>query len=1334
MADDGRPFVLTRSGCDNAPRWPRGFRFERLFEDRCDRYAADGDADHPAVDLETGAVSFAELDAMANRLARRLLAQGLEGGARVAILLAGTPETYAAMLGVLKAGGVFVPLDASFPVDRVAYIVADAGVRFAITAERHAERFPCAVGVIRVDSDAGEIAALSGDRLGAQERREAQDDLCYVIYTSGTTGRPKGVQIEHRQIANFVTVAGETYGIASTARMYQGLTIAFDFSVEEIWVPLLLGATLVPGPVGLSLVGQDLADFIMARNVTAMCCVPTLLATIDAELPGLDFLLVSGEACPADLVVRWSRPGRRFLNAYGPTEATVTATLGEPRPGRPVTIGAPLPTYAVAILEPDAAVALPRGATGEIALAGVGLSPGYLNRQDLTERAFIDDFLDIPDNVSGKLYRTGDLGRVTEDGEIEYLGRIDLQVKIRGYRIELTEIESVLMQTPGVAQAVVEKHQPEPGVVELAAYYTLNDDGRDVTAERLFAEARARLPSYMVPAYYERLDAIPMLESHKADRKSLPAPSGQRMAAASGRYDPPRSPTESVVAAAIARVLNVEQVSVTDHLFDDLGANSLIIARACAAIRQALPGADLAMRDVYLNPNVRDVAARLDARSAAPEAPPAPKPVVASDAAYWLSGLGQAAAFVAYTWLLAVLAIEALDWASDASGWLEVYLRAVLVGAGVMAALSGLPVALKWTLIGRFKPARFPVWSAVYLRFWIVKMALRSSPMQLFAGTPLYAVYLRTLGAKIGHNAAIFAQQPPVATDLLSVGDGAVIRKDVSWSGYRAEAGMIEVGPIAIGRDAYVGEGAALDIHTHVGAEAQLGHVSALGYGETIPDGARRHGSPAVETRIDYRLSSSIPPSSARAAAFTAFQLAALFLLTLPAPIVAVVALHDFGTEGGGDNPFHGLANPVIGSLVLYFGALAFGLATISTLPRLAAVFVPEGVPHPLYGPRHALARWIARVSNSRVFNVLLGDSSYILYYLRLIGYSISLKRQMGSNFGLVQRHDSPFACEIGDGTLVSDGLSIANLEISKGAFQLSRVRLGSENFLGNSIIYPAGGRVGDNCLLATKVMVPLDGPVRENVGLLGSPSFEIPRSVKRDLQFERLKAPGVFERRLAAKNRSNLLTIALYLASRWLLSLIGWTIAAATFDAHGVVGSFAIAGALLLMTTVTAVYFVALERIGLGFGRLEPKFCSIYDPYYWGHERYWKLNDTTFIRAFDGTPFKNLIWRMLGARWGKKVFDDGCTITERTLVSVGDNCTINELVTLQSHSLEDGAFKSDHVRIGAGCTIGTRAYVSYGVVMEDGASLDPDAFLMKGETVSAGSVWRGNPAREIRR
>ena len=450
-------------------------------------------------------------------------------------------DGYICMLAVLKVHAVYVPMDPGFPADRISYIAADAGVRTVLSHSRLAGLVAKPGPEVVYVDQAAMIAAEKGDRLTVVDTGAPLDDLCYVIYTSGTTGRPKGVAVSHPSICNFVRVAVETYGYTAADRVYQGLTMAFDFAVEETWVPWLAGATLVPKPRGGSLLGPDLAGYLREQRITALCCVPTLLATLDDEdLPGLRFLLVSGEACPRELADRWHRPGRRFLNVYGPTEATVSATWTLLEPGQPVTIGVPLPTYSVAIIDRQSNRVLPADQTGEIAIAGIGLAEGYLNLPDKTREAFTPDFAGMPGNPSRRIYRTGDLGKINADGQIVHKGRIDTQVKIRGYRIELAEIESVLAEAPGVAQAVVTTYESGPGVVELAGYYRLRRDAGTADPDALHAHLRERLPAYMVPAYLVEIAEIPMTTGGKVDRKSLPPPSGQRHQATRGAYRAPR--------------------------------------------------------------------------------------------------------------------------------------------------------------------------------------------------------------------------------------------------------------------------------------------------------------------------------------------------------------------------------------------------------------------------------------------------------------------------------------------------------------------------------------------------------------------------------------------------------------------------------------------------------------------------------------------------------------------------------------------------------------------------------------------------------------------------
>ena len=1339
--DEPAALMLIPKNVDNSIRWKPGERLEQLYEARCDELVRAGDASHLAVSAAGVHLTFTELDQRANRLARYLLANGLKSGDRIGMLFDKGYDAYVAMLAILKVNAAYVPLDLGFPADRIAFILADAQVQTVLTLASHRAKLAgLDLTVIAIDEAARQAAQLPSSRLSDAEKGAPVDELAYLIYTSGTTGKPKGVAIDHASICNFVRVAAEVYGYAQNDRVFQGMTLAFDFSVEELWVPLLAGATLIPAPPGGSLVGADLARFLKDNRITALCCVPTLLATLETDLPDLRLLLVSGEACPQNLVDRWHRPERIMLNAYGPTEATVTATLKTLAPGEPVTIGVPLPTYTVVIIDPDDEREIADGQSGEIGIAGVGLARGYLGRDELTRQKFVPDFLDIPNNPSKRIYRTGDLGRITDAGEIEYLGRIDTQVKIRGYRIELTEIESVLMQDEAIAQAVVHTHEAEPGAVELVAYYSRKAGAPPIDEAKLRRRLMTELPGYMVPAYLEELPVIPMTTSNKADRKALPAPKAARGSFSSENYVAPRSEFEARIAETLARILKIERVSANANFFFDLGAHSLLMARFAAELRK-LPGiGDVAMTDIYANPTVQDLASALQSSSRI-EPPAAFLPTIqpASRASYYLCGTLQAAAYLLGSFLSIALFVEGAQYIhADVNDLWGTYTRTVVFAVAAAAILTAVPIAAKWLLIGRWRAEEFPIWSLRFFNFWLVRTLVRSAPPIAVPGTPVYNWYLRMLGAKIGPGAILNFKAMPVATDLLSVGAGTVIDRDVIASGYRAVFPAIQIAPIEIGANAFVGASTVIDIGTRIGSNSELGHASGLAPGQKIPDGESYGGSPAIATSTKFRPLPQSEISWWRPAAYTFFQLATIFLVLIPLPLLALVYglpyMPDFSVALSDANSTQSLASTaleILGwSLVLYATLLLAALATIYALPRVLSAFLQEGKTYPLYGLHWGLHQTIVRFSNSKYFNVIFGDSSYIVGYLKLVGYKLLRVVQTGSNFGCTQKHDHPFFCEVGSGTMISDGISFRNLELSSTHFRLRKSRLAAHNYLGNGLSIPPDSRVGENCLIGTKTMMPIDGPLLENTGLLGSPSFLIPRTTQRDDAIVKKYDGASLQTQLRFKNRHNLITIALLLFSRWVLFSVTLLFAVSVDEFHagqGLIGTYLAAAGTFAFTIVFAAF---MERASLGFGRLKPEVASIYDPYFWFHERHWKLAETPMMAMFKGTPFKAWMNRLLGIRAGRQLFDDGCMFIEKTLADIGDNVVLNDNSLLQGHSLEEGVFKSDYIKIADKVTLAPGALIHYGTVIGSGALIDTDCFLMKGEAPEAATRWLGNPAR----
>ena len=348
-----------------------------------------------------------------------------------------------AILGCLKAGAAYVPIDASHPDERIRFILAEADTAAVLSERAQLARMSRLFGgrIVLLDDQffwrtRPRLAAASAARPLHTDTGLSPHDLCYVIYTSGTTGRPKGVLTEHRNAVHFVRAFNQVCKTGPRDRVYQGFSLSFDGSVEEMWMAFSNGATLVVPAQDAPKFGNDLARYLAQQRVTYFSTVPTMLTTMSEPVPLLRQLVVSGEVCPPQLVARWAGPGRLMLNVYGPTEATVNATAAVCRPGAPITLGRPLIGYETLILDGDINP-VPQGTMGELYIAGPGIARGYLKRPDLTQASFVT----LPQD-GRRMYRTGDLACINAAGELEFFGRLDRQVKIRGFRVELAEIEA----------------------------------------------------------------------------------------------------------------------------------------------------------------------------------------------------------------------------------------------------------------------------------------------------------------------------------------------------------------------------------------------------------------------------------------------------------------------------------------------------------------------------------------------------------------------------------------------------------------------------------------------------------------------------------------------------------------------------------------------------------------------------------------------------------------------------------------------------------------------------------------------------------------------------
>jgi amino acid adenylation domain-containing protein len=559
-------------------------------------------------------LSYRELDARSNRLARRLQRLGVKPDTLVGVAMGRSETLVISLLAILKAGGAYVPLDPTHPKERLSLIIEDSGIPILLTTSEMRERLPLhlsCLAVLNVDGVLDvQIPAPALQESNAVEGGAASHNLAYVIYTSGSTGKPKGVMLENRNVVNFFT--GMDRAIGCEPGVWLAVTsVSFDISVLELLWTLTRGfKVVVHGDEGAA----TIADEIIRNGVTHLQMTPSLarILTLDARafaaLGLLKQMLLGGEAVPASLIhhVRQVFNGEIY-NMYGPTETTIWSTTYRVRePGSTVSIGRPIANTQIYMLDAEFN-SVPVGEIGELFIGGDGVARGYWNRPDLTA----ERFLNIPSLSAQPIYRTGDLARFLPDGNVEFLGRADYQVKLRGHRIEPGEIEAILEQCHGVRQAVVVVREDREGDKRLIAYLVAEDTGPEAVGT-LRSVLELKLPDYMVPSAFVFLPELPLTNNGKIDRKALlklPPPNLAAGSAVSQPESPPSNEIERIVAAAWQDALGIPNVGINDNFFD-LGAHSLTVAEVQAKLQEAL-GRDVALLDLFQFSTVSALASHL---------------------------------------------------------------------------------------------------------------------------------------------------------------------------------------------------------------------------------------------------------------------------------------------------------------------------------------------------------------------------------------------------------------------------------------------------------------------------------------------------------------------------------------------------------------------------------------------------------------------------------------------------------------------------------------------------------------------------------------------------
>ena len=1288
--------------------------------------------DHPAVECNGEVLTYSELDAAANRVAMSLRSCGVRGGSLVALYLEKSCGLFAALLGTLKVGAGYVPIDPKSPVARIESILQDANVAAVISEGDLAKRleFLASPEVLILGK------ALARKARSAPRRKPviiAPSDSCYVIYTSGSTGRPKGVIIEHQNAVNFVRALRTVYKLSQDDRVYQGFSIAFDASVEEIWGAFSVGGTLVVPSAEIARSTFDAAEFIESRKITFFSTVPSFLATMKTELKTVRLLVLGGEVCPPELVNRFVVSGRRMLNTYGPTEATVVATAAECVPGEPVTIGTALPGYMTYVLDEQMRAVKP-GESGELYIGGDSIARGYMNQPELTaERFLLNPFAEQGAEPS-RIYRTLDLVRLTESGCLQFLGRADGQIKIRGFRIELSEIEAVLMEHPFVRAAAV--NVVEFGTLkELAAYVVVETEADELSHVSVAELLRSRLPEYMVPRYLDVLDELPAMISGKVDRKQLPLPR-TLLGGRAREIVPPATDLERAIVEIWEQQFQLTPISVEDDFFLDLRGHSLIASHVVTELRSRLQTLHVSITDLYEHRTARLLATHLKSIGVDTESKAAhdETPVIDSTVAEKapLSRFRLACAALQVVGVLAyygvvsaplvfavVLVLKVLNGERDLIGAIDI---ATTIGFLVWPSWLLLSIVLKWTVIGRYKAGRYPVWGFYYFRWWLVSRFQALSWSEMFVGTPLMSLYYRAMGAKVGKYCSIGT---PLCTafDLVTIGDNTSIGSDTQILGYRIEDGWLIVGNVTIGSECFIGTHCCIGLGTTMRDRSRLDDMSHLADGSIVDPGLAVRGSPAQIS--DVHLQGKSERRFGRSVLFGLLHLGLIYamgyiLILSFLPGLAVVA---YALYVGG--PLWGIAAALAATPI----SMIWYLLLVVAVKWIAIGQILPGV-YPLHS-REYLRYWFLNflLNNTRHIALALYATLFLPKFLKMLGAKIGRGVEISTAM-----HIMPDLLEIDDGSFLADACIVGGHRIHDGVIEIRRNRIGKRTFIGNSALVPVGIDVGDNSLIGVMSTPPM-GVRRTANGTrwLGSPGFELPHTQTFGCFTDRQTYSPGYDLVLL---RSAIEVLRVFLPGLIAIASLVTFCAAITL-AYSAVPLWAVA--LLTPCIAAALSVVAITLVAvlkkLMMGEFKPTVQPLWCSYVWLNEVVNGLYETVAAAAMApllGTPFIATCLRMMGCKIGRWVFLETTLFSEFDLVEIGDRAALNLGATIQTHLFEDRIMKADHIKIGEGCSVGNMAVILYGTEMKLGASLCAFSVLMKGEVLPAFSRWAGIPTQLV--
>ncbi|KAJ3281228.1 hypothetical protein HDU79_010919 [Rhizoclosmatium sp. JEL0117] len=1089
-------------------------------------------------------------------------------------------------------------------------------------------------------------------------------------------------------------------------------------------------------------------------QVSVVCAVPTLMAMVcmdgDSRLipESVRVVNVGGEACPASLVTSLHRPGLQVFNTYGPSETTVTATYKIVYPDKQVTIGRPLPFYHCLILtqaeneQNFVAQQLTPGTTGELAIGGSCLSSGYVGRVDLTTSKFIPH----PTRPGEIIYRTGDLVSLNENMDIVFIGRVDTQVKYRGFRIELGEIEERLSMMAGISAAAVIL---SPGLNEsdsprLEAYLVLSK-GVELNAAQIRKGLSGRLMAYMIPDTFTVLDEfdMPRLLSGKIDKKGLQEISkANRQKVKTSSQDESMIPTssEEMALSTLRKLFNNAAVKPTDDFFIDLGGHSLLAANFISKLRAGIPQmaenpyANASLVDLYTLRTAQQIAQKYPMVGISPNHSNLPLEPFhkIKHWRYILCGLIQGLLLIPLWCLYGFVYLGPfLIWSYSRYRKLSQLYSILLMFAYTLAIhplMSLIALCLKWILLGRVKPGRYPLWGSFYIRWWLVHSVMRL-PAITVGDSTLMPMWYRLMGARIGKDVHMGQLRPLVCADLLEIEDRATVSREVFLGVEMVEGGYLKLRRIKVCHSAVIRNRAVLEGDTEVGEASEVACMACIPAESVVPSFEKWYGSPAVfHSNLTEDSSDFASPGPIRKL-LVHFMYAFLAFVAIPAinfiPVVPVSIFFNLKAED-----FNSVASVSPLAAILFIVLIV--LQTI-LLRWITAPFVYEGIYHTMSW--FYIRKWFidTLVNNTIVSLHAMYATLYATPFLRLLGVKIGKRCEISTahfaNLSLI---------EIGNECFLADYTAIGEDEIRGYKLTLERTVLEDRSFVGNSALIPQGYTLPTNSLVGV-ASVPPEKSVTFEKGttVFGNPPILIPRQNNVATYADKLlftPSMGLVASRFFIE------TIRILLPSVLLMYGIGFGIQA--FDKFSNPLQLFTPRVLYLLPlyflscfVVPSILIMLILKWVL-IGKYKPAEYPMWSLNVWLTETVVSVCEAVSpysFTLFAGTPFLSVIYRLFGMKVGKRVYFGSVDIPEFDCLEIGDDACFNYGGFPQTHLFEDRIMKIARCKIGARVTMKLKA-ISLAEEIQDDAVLGSNSVAMRGEILGGGLEWYGAPAQIYQR